>query len=154
MPFIAYIIIAIPLTQKAGTNSNYLFPPTDSTLTLASLTSLLDSVSNWDRLHIFLDMPDSKYKDIMKEVSNTADRIKALCEWYIFNHPVPTWEHIAKSLYDIGEHEVLEVLRDQVDYLKGGCSYYFSLLWIVQEYPFNNYYYTHTVMLLHYSCGD
>ena len=44
---------------------------------------------------------------------------KALCEWYLTNHPAPSWRHIADGLYGDREHEVLEVLRDQVHYLKG-----------------------------------
>ena len=95
-------------------------PPTDSTLTLSRLTSLLDSVGDWIRLHIWLDISPSKYSDIKKQHSNVTERNKALCEWYLTNHPAPSWRHIAEGLYGAGEHAVLEVLRDQVHYLKGG----------------------------------
>ena len=57
-----------------------------------------------------------------KQHSNVTERNKALCEWYLTNHPAPSWRHIAEGLYGAGEHEVLEVLRDQVHYFKGGLS--------------------------------
>ena len=94
--------------------------PTDSTLTLSRLTSLLDSIGNWDSLSDWLDIPDSKYNDIEKQHSNVTECNKALCEWYLTNHPAPSWRHIAEGLYGAREHGVLEVLRDQVHYLKGG----------------------------------
>ena len=105
-------------------------PPTDSTLTLSRLTSLLDSVHNWDRFYVWLDTPVSKYNDIIKQHSNVTKRNKALCEFYLTNHPAPSWRHIAQGLYGAREHEVLEVLRDQGHYLKGGllCSQLFTWL--------------------------
>ena len=84
--------------------------------------SLLDSVGNWDSLGYWFNISRSKYIDIIKQHSNATERNKALCEWYLTNHPAPSWRHIAEGLYGAGEHEVLEVLRDQVHYFKGGLS--------------------------------
>ena len=89
----------------------------DSTLTVSSLTSLLDSVSNWDDLFKWLNIPHSKFSDIMKHHPDVTDSNMALCEWYLTNHPAPSWGHIAQGLYGTQKHEVLEVL--QVHYLKG-----------------------------------
>ena len=43
----------------------------------------------------------------------------ACCEWYLTNHPAPSWSHVAESLYESKNHDVLEVLKDQVPSLKG-----------------------------------
>ena len=94
-------------------------PPTESTLTLSRLSSLLDSVNDWHTLSYWLDIPSSKYNVIKSQHFNVTERNKALCDWYLTNHPAPSWRHIAEGLYGAGEHEVLEVLRDQVNYLKG-----------------------------------
>ena len=88
-------------------------PPTDPTLTLTSLTQLLGSVEDWDLFRFWLDIPDSVYR-------KHSDEPQRLCEWYLTHHPAPSWQQMATALYVRGEHDVLEVLRSQVHYLKGG----------------------------------
>ena len=88
-------------------------PPTDPTLTLTSLTQLLGSVEDWYRFSACLDIPGSVYR-------KHHDDVQGLREWYLTHHPAPSWLHVATALYSSGEHDVLEVLRSQVHYLKGG----------------------------------
>ena len=91
-------------------------PPTDPTLTLTSLTQLLGSVEDWELFSAWLDIPDSVYW----KHSDETQRVQGLCEWYLTHHPAPSWLHVAIALYSRGEHDILEVLRSQVHYLKGG----------------------------------
>ena len=91
-------------------------PPTDPTLTLTSLTQLLGSVEDWDLFSAGLDIPYSVYWQHRDE----AQHVQGLCEWYLTHHPAPSWLHVATALYLSREHDVLEVLRSQVHYLKGG----------------------------------
>ena len=88
-------------------------PPTDPTLTLTSLTQLLGSVEGWLRFSAELDISASVY---MKH----RDDVQGVCEWYLTHHPAASWLHVATTLYRCKEHDVLEVLRSQVHYLKGG----------------------------------
>ena len=88
-------------------------PPTDPTLTLTSLTQLLGSVEDWYRFSLRLDIPPSVY---MKH----SDEPQRLCEWYLTHHPAQSWLQVATALYRDREHDILEVLRSQVHYLKGG----------------------------------
>ena len=88
-------------------------PPTDPTLTLTSLTQLLGSVESWWLFCARLDIPDSVYRKHSHDV-------QGLCEWYLTHHPAPSWLQVATALYRRREHDVLEVLRSQVHYLKGG----------------------------------
>ena len=88
-------------------------PPTDPTLTLTSLTQLLGSVENWLWFCYCLNIPDSVRR-------KHRDDVQGLCEWYLTHHPAPSWLHVATALYSGKEHDVLEVLRSQVHYLKGG----------------------------------
>ena len=88
-------------------------PPTDPTLTLTSLTQLLGSVEKWGLFSVWLDIPSSVYR-------KHSDEAQRLCEWYLTHHPAPSWLQVAAALYRSGEHDVLEVLRSQVHYLKGG----------------------------------
>ena len=91
-------------------------PPTDPTLTLTSLTQLLGSVEDWYLFSMRLNIPDSVYW----KHSDEAQRLHGLCEWYLTHHPAPSWLQVAAALYCHGEHDILEVLRSQVHYLKGG----------------------------------
>ena len=87
-------------------------PPTDPTLTLTSLTQLLGSVEDWDLFSAWLNISVSVYRKHYEP--------QRLCEWYLTHHPAPSWLQVADALYSRGEHDILEVLRSQVHYLKGG----------------------------------
>ena len=100
-------------------------PPTDTSLTLTNLTQIMEDVEmdKWG-IHIFLDILSvSVYDDISKQHSDESQKKKVLCEWYLNNHPSPSWRHIADALYCNDYHDVLDVLRGR--YLKGGsaCCY-------------------------------
>ncbi len=66
----------------------------------------------------FLDIPVSVYDDISQQHSDVSQQKKALWEWYLNNHPSPSWKQVANALYRCDEHDVLDVLRGR--YLKGG----------------------------------
>ena len=88
----------------------FMFSLTDPSLNLTNLTKLLEDVEDWKRVGAFLGIPYS-VRDIRKHK-------EACWEWYLNNHPFPSWRYIAYILYMLDEHEVLEVLKSQ--YLKGG----------------------------------
>ena len=91
-----------------------MFPPTDPTLTLPKLTQLLHSVGNLDEVRDWLGMPDSVYRAIEEQ-----QEVDGVSRWYLTNHPAPSWGGLAEVLYEAGEPEVLQTLREQVHYLKG-----------------------------------
>ena len=105
-------------------------PPTDPTLTHTNLTQLLDSVDwNLDLGYKFsggLDIPDSEQKKIVVKHSDEAQCKKALCRWYLDNHPAPSWKQVADALYRYKDHVILDVLQSQ--YLKGEFSAVCGLL--------------------------
>ena len=96
-----------------------MFSPTDPSLTLTNLTQLLEDVRNLLDVTIkfYLDIPPSVYSSIDTQQSSESERRKAYWEWYLNNHPCPSWRHIANALYMSREHGVLEVLKSR--YLKG-----------------------------------
>ncbi len=109
-----------------------LFLSTDSTLTLSRLSGLLQGVDVGD-LHSFLDIPES----VWRSLSSEADVTTATWQWYLHNHPAPSWIHIADSLYcceqyeDVRYHTVLEGLKDQVPSLKGESHGVILSVWCV-----------------------
>ena len=98
-------------------------PPTDTSLTLTNLTQIMEDVVMNKYVRLYLNIPTSVYNDISKQHSDEFQKKKALCEWYLNNHPSPSWRHIADALYINDHHDVLDVLRGR--YLKGGsaCCY-------------------------------
>ena len=96
----------------------FMFSLTDPSLNLTILTKLLEDVENWNDVGGDLDIPTSVRESIINRHSSMSQRKEACWEWYLNNHPSPSWRYIASALYDLKEHEVLEVLKSQ--YLKGG----------------------------------
>ena len=94
-----------------------MFSPTDPSLTLTNLTQLLEDVRDLVIVPYDLDIPDSVRNSIYTQQSSESERRKACWEWYLNNHPCPSWHHIANALYMSEEHGVLEVLKSR--YLKG-----------------------------------
>ena len=89
-----------------------LCPPTDPSFTLDELTKLLKDVKDWDYSY-HLDIPKSVHDNIRKQYSIDDSQYKKAClEWYLENHPSPTWIQIAASLYWTNEHEQLKVLKN------------------------------------------
>ena len=100
-----------------------MFPPTDPSLTLANLTQLLQDVGDWYLVCRSFDIPYSVRHSIEFQHSSQSERVKALEEWYLNNHPCPSWRHVAHALYVQEEHGVLEVLKSR--YLKGeSCGFW------------------------------
>ena len=94
-----------------------MFPPTDPSLTIANLTQLLQDVGDWNHVGLSLDIPYSVWGSIPSQDSSQSERVKALWEWYLNNHPCPSWRNVACALYEQGKHGVLEMLKSR--YLKG-----------------------------------
>ena len=66
-----------------------------------------------------LHIPRSTGNTLKRQYPNRGDRAQALAQWYLSHHPAPSWRHVSWALYDRGEHEVLQSLREQVPQLKG-----------------------------------
>ena len=96
----------------------FMFSLTDPSLNLTNLTKLLEDVEDWSNVGLYLDIPYSVHESISNQHSSMSQRKEACWEWYLNNHPSPSWHDIASVLYVAKEHEVLEVLKSQ--YLKGG----------------------------------
>ena len=95
-----------------------MFSPTDPSLTLTNLTQLLEDVRDLYFVTMHLNIPRSVYSSIIKAQKSIESECRKACwEWYLNNHPCPSWCHIANALYIIEEHGVLEVLKSR--YLKG-----------------------------------
>ena len=96
-----------------------LFLSPDPTLTLTTLSKLLKDV-NWGRLHYRLDIPISVYYTIWNKYPNDKEaKARAYSDWYLNQHPAPSWELVAYALYNAEEHDMLAMLKDQVPSLKG-----------------------------------
>ena len=93
----------------------------DCTLTVINLCEVLEEVKEVIQVGMFLDVPELKWKEIYNQYSSDIHRKQAIAEYFISNHPAPSWGLVAESLYvfyDDGKyHGALQNLIRR--YLKG-----------------------------------
>ena len=94
----------------------------DPTLRLNNLLSALESLPHrkWEELGGCLQVPCSIRDKIRGDRHNNSQRMEALLNYYVHNHPVPSWKLLAEGLYAIRHFTALEVV--QRTYSKGMCS--------------------------------
>ena len=91
----------------------------DPTLTLTALSELLKDV-DWFELSDRLDIPESVDDTIRDQYFGDKEaKARAYSDWFLSQHPAPSWELVAYALYSAEEHDTLAVLRDKVPSLKG-----------------------------------
>ena len=92
---------------------------TEPSLTLDTLSSVLDGVQHLDRFSgvgEYLQIPDSK----LEELEHEYDRRQLPREYstvFLTEHPSPSWNTVAYALWVMGEHGALKVVQKL--YLKG-----------------------------------
>ena len=77
-----------------------LFPDTDLTLTTERLVELFASMDDMavDFMGDYLDTPSSKSEEFKMTYQNLAQRKEAYLDYYVHNHPAPSWTQIAEAL--------------------------------------------------------
>ena len=79
----------------------YLFSDIDLTLTTERLVELFAPMNDQYVDHmgeVYLGTPSSKSKEFLRNYQNPAQRKEAYLDYYVHNHPVASWEKIAKTL--------------------------------------------------------
>ena len=99
--------------------------PVDPTFTFENLLQIMDNVKDWDNFHRYTATPRSKYEEIIEQHSESTQWKRALCEWYLENHPGPSWSLIANGLYMIKDFDLLGMLR--MHYLQGQLPGWFDM---------------------------
>ena len=93
--------------------------PSDPTLTVENVTEVMAEVENWEWvMGIFgLGVPASKLHEIKQQSSSEKEKRHAVGRYWVSTHPVPSWEKLARELYEEGEERALAVLKQ---YLPNG----------------------------------
>ena len=77
----------------------------------------MKDVKRWKRVAWWIGVPASKYEDLQRQY-RTGDQAKLACwNYWLQNHPAPSWRILADALYVEREHGALDVLL--MSYLKG-----------------------------------
>ena len=86
-----------------------LFPDADLTLTTEHLMELFADDDSVDGLGVFLGTPSSKRQEFSINYKNPAQRKEAYLDYYVHNHPSPSWGEIAFLLRsrDLLEHAAM-----------------------------------------------
>ena len=88
---------------------------TEPSLTLDTLTSVLDGVQNLDGIVEWLQIPDSKIE--LKRQFDRRQLPRVYSTVFLTDNPSPSWSTVAFALWEKGEHGALEVVQKL--YLKG-----------------------------------
>ena len=95
----------------------------DSTLTTANVTSVMELVKNWGSLsspyisediiplHYSLTddiIPDHRLDAIRSSCSTNREIASECASYYVHCHPQPSWTHLASHLYKEGEFTAVE----------------------------------------------
>ena len=97
-----------------------LFLYSEPTLTLPNLLSVLEGVTNWYDLGLWLGVPRSKRDDIRCRYLTDSEGLKAVLKEWLENHPAPSWRGLARALYRRrGVAELTALQRVYHKYLPG-----------------------------------
>ena len=98
---------------------NFLFPDTDLTLTTERLVELFASMSDGyvDYMGDYLDTPSSKKMEFQMNYKNPARRKEAYLDYYVHNHPLPSWTKTADTLKSYGLRQQAAVVKNT--YIQG-----------------------------------
>ena len=88
-----------------------LFLYSEPTLTLPNLLSVLEGVTNWSDLGLWLGVPRSKRDDIDRRSPTDSEGLEAVLKEWLENYPAPSWRGLARALYrreEVPEHTALQ----------------------------------------------
>ena len=94
--------------------------PLEPSLTATNLCSLLAHVKDWRGtvgLPRYLHIPTSKLWEMERLYPDPSHRQSALMQYFLDEHPAPSWELVCFALYVKEEYEVLENVQNK--YFKG-----------------------------------
>ena len=89
---------------------------TEPSLTLDTLTSVLDGVQDLDGVGVYLRIPYSKREELQCQYDR-RQLPRAFSTVFLTDNPSPSWSTVAYALWQAGEHGALEVVQKL--YLKG-----------------------------------
>ena len=94
----------------------YVHMHTEPSLTLDTLTSVIDGVQSPDDVSSWLEIPHSKH-DELKRQYDRRQLPRAYSTIFLTESPSPSWSTVTFALWEAGEHGALEVVQKL--YLKG-----------------------------------
>ena len=94
----------------------YIHMHTEPSLTLDTLSSILDGVQSLDDVGEWLQIPDSKRYELQRQYDR-RQLPRAYSTVFLTDNPSPSWSTVAFALWEEGEHGALEVVQKL--YLKG-----------------------------------
>ena len=105
-----------------SSSSSACVSPSDPTLTVENVTEVMGEVGDWERVartrfRSRLDIPDSKLQEIKQQSSPEREKSRAVGGYWVNTSPVPSWEKLARALYEEGEERAAAMAKQ---YLPNG----------------------------------
>ena len=87
--------------------------PSDPTLTVENVTEVMGEVGDWEKVGGIcrLSIPDSKLHEIKQQSSSEKEKSRAMGGYWVNTHPDPSWERLARVLYQEGEERAAAMVK-------------------------------------------
>ena len=85
--------------------------PSDPTLTVENVTEVMGEVEHWEGVESWLRVPYSKLQEIEQQSSTEKEKSHAVGGYWVNTTPLPSWEKLARVLYDHGEERALGMVK-------------------------------------------
>ena len=90
-----------------------LFSP-DPNLTAVNVSSVLETLRDWERISGLLNLPVSRREIIERNVSTETERKKTAVDWWLRYSPNASWTWLAGRLYYSEERTALEAVSQYI----------------------------------------
>ena len=94
----------------------YMYMHTEPSLTLDTLTSVLDGIQRLDDVGAWLQIPYTKREELQRQYDR-GQLPRVFSTVFVTDNPSPSWSTVTFALWQEGEHGALEVVQKL--YLKG-----------------------------------
>ena len=88
---------------------------TDPSLTVKNMSEIMKDIGvKWRWVSINIGIPSDEIESISKKHGTDASKCGAAAwEYWLDNHPAPSWTLLADALYENMEHDALKLLKQK-----------------------------------------
>ena len=98
-----------------------MFSP-DPSLTAENVSSVLETMTDWEKVTLVLNVPDSREAIIKMECSNETQWRQAAADWWLRYLPTATWTWLAGRLYYFEERTALKAVSQYIHKETAGAA--------------------------------
>ena len=91
----------------------------DMTFSTMNVLRAVQEVENADLLGYYLNVPESKRKEIDSQFSNVPQRRKQMIKYWMETDPLASWRSVIVTLDEMGEKKAADAIRHMAEPVTG-----------------------------------